>query len=115
MAALNLKAPSARDIVTDAAKQAFDDADGDVRAATAKLEAQVRSDRGLREALTEPLIANACYEAVRRQVHTQRKAVWSPPARTERLVPSKCRAPIACSSSPPARCSCSRCRREEAG
>ncbi|GJD92941.1 hypothetical protein [Methylobacterium iners] len=89
MAALHFKAPSPRDLVADAAKQAFEEAGGDVRAATAKLEARVRAEYGLREALTDPLISNACYEAVRRQVQGARKAVWNPPARTEKFTPSK--------------------------
>lgn len=80
---------STRDLVAEAAKQAFDQAGGDVRAATAAFERSVRSSRSLRDALTEPLISQACYDAIRRQCQGARKAVWNPPARTEKFTPSK--------------------------
>lgn len=67
------------DIVAEAAKRALDDAEGDVQVGTAKLEGWARLDPALREALTEPLISGACYDAVRAQVRTARKTVWSPP------------------------------------
>jgi len=78
-----------RDLVAEAARAAFDAADGDIRVATAKMEQAVRGNRHLRDALTEPLISNACYTAVSAQCRSERKRVWTPPARTERFTPSK--------------------------
>jgi len=73
-----------RDVIAEAAKAAYDNAGGDLKKSVVGLEAMVRKDRGLRDALTEPLIAQACYDAVRRACHTDRKSVWKEP--TERLV-----------------------------
>ena len=73
-----------KDPVADAAKSALEAANGDVKAATAVLEKQVRGDRALRDTLTDPLISNACYDAIRRQCHVERRQVWAPPA--EKLV-----------------------------
>lgn len=89
MGAAAKTASSPRDLVAEAAKQAFDQAGGDVRAATAAFERSVRANRGLRDALTEPLISQACYDAIRRQCQGARKAVWNPPARVEKFTPSK--------------------------
>jgi hypothetical protein len=80
---------STRDLVAEAAKRAYDEAKGDVRAAVAAMEHAVRSNRALRDALTEPLIANACYTAVSAQCRGARRAVWTPPVRTEKFTPSK--------------------------
>lgn len=73
------KIPARRDLVAEAAKTALDQAKGDVREATKILEDSVRNHRQLRDALTDPLIANACYGAVRAVCHVERRKVWSPP------------------------------------
>jgi hypothetical protein len=76
-----------RDLVADAARRALEDAKGDVRNATAMMQEAVRLSRQLRDMLTEPLIANACYDAVRAQCHKERRKVWQPPV--EQLRKSK--------------------------
>ncbi|HEX2554249.1 MAG TPA: hypothetical protein VHL98_11135 [Microvirga sp.] len=68
-----------KDPVAEAARLAWQDSEGNVKVATAMLEEAVRRSRSLRDALTEPFIAQACYDAIRGQVRTERKTVWSPP------------------------------------
>ncbi len=65
--------------VSHVAREALDSAGGDVRAATALMEKRVRSDRVLRDELTEPLISEACYVAVARELRRDRQRVWTPP------------------------------------
>lgn len=72
------------DPVAEAARKALTKANGDVRKATDILEHAVRSDRKLRDLLTDPLISSACYDAVRRVCHAERRAVWKAPI--EKLV-----------------------------
>lgn len=72
---------SPRDPVADAARAAFAKASGDVAAATRLMEQVVRANRALRDELTEPLIAGACYGAVRTQCRAVRRQIWSPPRR----------------------------------
>lgn len=79
MAASAAQKKAEPNIVAEAAKHALNDADGDAQAATKLMEGWVREDAKLREALTEPLIAGACYDAVRAQVRTDRATVWTPP------------------------------------
>lgn len=67
------------DPVAEVAQQALQHTNGDVKAATAFLEDAVRKDFRLREALTEPLIAQACYDAIRKQSGAERRGVWKPP------------------------------------
>lgn len=55
------------------------EADGDVRKATELMERRVRESRALRDALTEPLISAACYDAVSAQIRKSRHRVWTPP------------------------------------
>lgn len=76
-----------KDPVADAAKAALEANNGDVKAATAALEQRVRASRALRDMLTDPLISNACYDAIRRQCHVERRQVWSPPV--EKLVATR--------------------------
>lgn len=71
-----------QETIAETARRAFHEAGGDIREATRIMEATVRADRRLRDDLTEPLIANACYAAVRMQCQRQRAKVWSPSART---------------------------------
>lgn len=53
--------------------------DGDVRAATTAFAAYARSNRKVRDTLTEPLIEDACYNLIRRQVRSERRAIWLTP------------------------------------
>lgn len=75
------------DPISEAAKLALDLAKGDVQRATKAFEQTVRSNRGLRDQLLEPLIASACYDAIRKVSITERRTAWKPP--TEKLVPGK--------------------------
>lgn len=75
------------DLVAEAARRALDDAKGDAREATRMLVEAVRQSRRLRDALLDPLISNACYDAVRAQIHIDRRNAWRQPA--EKLVPSR--------------------------
>lgn len=68
-----------RDVIAEAAKAAYDSAGGDLKAAVVALEARVRKERSLYDALTDPLIAQACYDAVRKACHTDRQSVWKEP------------------------------------
>lgn len=65
--------------VSKAAAEALAKADGDVKAATAAMLAKVRKSRPLREALTEPLLEQACYAAITKQCRRQRNIVWTAP------------------------------------
>lgn len=76
-----------KDPVAEAAKQALDAANGDVQIATKAFEHTIRNERDLRDALVDPLIATACYDAIRKICHTERRQVWKPPV--EKLVPGK--------------------------
>jgi len=76
--AANPKPNPKSDPVREAAKAALDASDGDVRSATIVLERAVRNDRMLRDALTEPLIASACYDAIRNACQTERRKIWEP-------------------------------------
>lgn len=67
------------DPVAEAAAEALRTAKGDVHKASTVLEKRVRKEPDLREALTEPLIASACFDAVRAVCRKQRRIVWSPP------------------------------------
>lgn len=75
--ALDLPVPEIT--VTSAARDALDSADGDVRNATDLMAAQVRDNRALREALTEPLIDVACYEQIRMLCRQARRNIWLAP------------------------------------
>ena len=76
-----------RDLVAEAAKAALSAANGDVREATRAMENAVRSNRKLRDELTDPLLSNACYTAVSAQCRVERRKVWTPPA--EKLVANR--------------------------
>lgn len=67
------------ELVAEAARRAFDDANGDVREAARMLELAVRMDTPLRIALTDPLLSGACWNAVRGQVRETRRAIWAAP------------------------------------
>lgn len=70
--------PDPQESVAEAARRAFTEAGGDVREASRLMEQAVRSSRRLRDEITEPLVASACYAAVRAQCRVQRRKVWSP-------------------------------------
>lgn len=52
---------------------------GDVQAATKHMAARIRADRALRDALTDPLIDVACYDAVSGVIRKERRVVWMAP------------------------------------
>lgn len=87
MAAIAKRVKQTPDPVATAAKAALANANGDARLATQKLEEAVRKDRVLRDQLLEPLISNACYDAIRAQCGRERRAVWKAPV--EKLVPKR--------------------------
>lgn len=49
---------------------------GDPVKAVDRLEKRVRSNRALRDALTDPLIRDACYNAIRIVMRGERRAIW---------------------------------------
>lgn len=69
-----------RDAVSEAARDALSRANNDVQKAAKLLEEAVRSRPKLREAITDPLIVEACYDAVRAQTRVARKVIWNPPS-----------------------------------
>lgn len=75
------------DAISEAAKLALNHAKGDVQKATKAFEQTVRNNRALRDQLLEPLIASACYDAIRKVSITDRRSVWKAPA--EKLVAGK--------------------------
>lgn len=68
-----------QETVAIVAREILEKAGGDVRKATELMERRVRESRALRDALTEPLIAAACYDAVSAQLRKARHKVWNPP------------------------------------
>lgn len=77
MAAPEKKSVKAEDLVAEAARRALDDAEGDVKAATAMLELAVAEPGPLRDALLEPLIAQACSAAIGREIAWRRRGIWT--------------------------------------
>lgn len=75
---MNAQRKPKNDPVLEAAKIALDGASGDVQKATKAFEKTIRGDRALRDALLEPLIASACYDAIRKVSITERRSVWKP-------------------------------------
>lgn len=67
------------ELVAEAARRALEDADGDVRTAAEMLERAVRMESPLRDALTDPLISGACWQAVSQQHRERRRQVWNSP------------------------------------
>jgi hypothetical protein len=65
--------------VTQAAREALLAADNDVLKATEALRQRVKGNPALFRQLMEPLVHDACYDAVRAQCRVQRSAIWSPP------------------------------------
>ncbi|WP_312595489.1 hypothetical protein [Brevundimonas sp.] len=71
------------ELVNDAARRALADAGGDVREAARMLEIAARSTLPLRDALTDALVAGACWDAVNGQVRKERQRIWSAPRAVE--------------------------------
>lgn len=67
------------DPIAAAAAEALAAADGDAAKATKLMAEAVRADGDLRDALTEPLINGACYDAIRKQCQAQRRHIWTAP------------------------------------
>lgn len=65
--------------ISDVARKALDDANGNVDEAAKMFEVAVRQSMALRDQLTEPLIAEACRAAVRKEVREERRTVWVVP------------------------------------
>ena len=65
--------------VAETARECLEKAGGDVRAAVPLMLERVRKNRALRDALTEPLLSDACYGAIRNECRIQRRDVWTPP------------------------------------
>ena len=74
-------------LITEAARKAVKEAKGDQRLAVDILEAAVRKDQRLRDAILDPLLREACSTVVSREIRTERREVWTPtaPTRTESL------------------------------
>ena len=78
-AARKIEPKSGVELISEVARQAFTAADGDVKLAAEAMEQKVRKDRALRDALTDPLLAGACWAAVSQQMRMQRRTIWNAP------------------------------------
>ena len=65
--------------VAETARECLEKAGGDVRKATPLMVERVKASRVLRDALTAPLLSNACYDAISAECRQQRRHVWTPP------------------------------------
>lgn len=63
--------------------QSIIDHASDVADASRKLEEAARSDRELRDYLTEPYLKQACYNAVRSHYRVERREIWTAPNYTK--------------------------------
>lgn len=79
MGALRKIEKTGAELVAEAARSALEDADGDVRTAAEMLERAVRAKSPLRDALTDPLISGACWQAVSQQHRERRRQIWNAP------------------------------------
>ena len=64
---------------TELAQNVMEDSDGDVLAATERLEKMARKDVEIWQALTEGLLRNACYDACRAVCRADRRQIWYSP------------------------------------
>lgn len=64
-------------------KDILDEFDGDVVAATDRMEKRVRAERDLFHELMAPLVRNACYDALRKAVQDERRTIWTAPNYTK--------------------------------
>lgn len=67
------------DTIAAHARAALDDAGGDVRQATALMVERIKKDAAAFEALTEPLIKEACYSQITMACRRERRAIWTAP------------------------------------
>jgi hypothetical protein len=74
-------------LIAEAARRAVQEGGGDPRSATDILEAAVRKDQRLRDAIMAPLVRQACYTVVGAEIRRTRSTVWNstPKERVERL------------------------------
>jgi hypothetical protein len=71
--------PQKDDAVAEAVADAMMIHPTDVQKATAHMLASVRASRKLRDALTEPLLRSACYDAIRAAYRRERRVIWTAP------------------------------------
>jgi len=64
---------------TELAQQVMEDSDGDVLAATERLEKMARKDVEIWQALTDGLLRTACYDACRAVCRADRRQIWYSP------------------------------------
>ena len=81
------KAEVEPDIVAQAAARALDDANGDLQDATERMRTAVEGSDELREAITRPLLREACYNAVREQMRGERRSIWADARLTPKPAP----------------------------
>jgi hypothetical protein len=74
-------------LIAEAARRAVKEGGGDPRSATDILEAAVRKDQRLRDAIMAPLVRQACYSVVSAEIRRERSTVWNstPKERVERI------------------------------
>lgn len=65
--------------IPEVARECLEKAGGDVRAAVPVMLARVKANRELRDALTAPLLSNACYDAIAQECRVQRRHIWTAP------------------------------------
>jgi hypothetical protein len=63
--------------IRDVARECLEICNGDVADATKEMIGRVHRSRGLRDALTAPLIDGACYDAIRSEQHANRRVIWN--------------------------------------
>lgn len=62
--------------IPSTARHALETASGDVVKATEIMAARVAKDPTLYRHLMDPLVKNACYDAISQQCHRERRAIW---------------------------------------
>lgn len=77
MAAERARRMTPEELILAAAKAALEDASGDLNIATEMMVAAAGKSSALRNALLEPYLETACREAVRRQIQSIRREVWT--------------------------------------
>lgn len=70
------KIETPKERISEEAAKALEESGGDLHRAVALFEGRVRARRELRDALMEPLIRSACYNAIRWVIRTQRAVIW---------------------------------------
>ena len=72
------EAPSTKQLIADAVREAYEAAKGDLPTAAKALVQNIWRSRALRDAVTEPLIDRASYDLLGEYARAQRKAAWNP-------------------------------------